>query len=155
MTDWRRRAREAALQILYQWEIGRMDVRQAAETFFTSQWPGGAAPPTELRAFAEALSRDTVADLETIDRLIAAVAEHWRPERLAVVDRLVLRMALCELRRAGQPDAPPPAVVIDEAIELARRFGTEESARFVNGLLDAARRRLELERGARGGDRER
>jgi N utilization substance protein B len=140
--NWRRRAREAALQILYQWEIGKIDVAQAADTFFTLQWADATPPSDELREWAERLAAETVAQLDAIDRLIAETAEHWRPERLAVIDRLVLRLAIGELVRA--PDTKTPAaVVIDEALELARTFSTEDAVKFINGMLDAIRKKLE------------
>ena len=137
--DPRHRAREAALQILYQWDIGRGEVDEAAATFFTLQWPNPDPPPEELRAFATALAHDTVARLAEIDLLIAETAERWRPERMAVLDRLTLRMAICELQRDRET---PPAVVINEALELARTFSTEESVKFINGMLDAVRKKL-------------
>jgi transcription antitermination protein NusB len=138
--DVRHRARETALQILYQWEIGKGDVGRAAETFFTLQWPDNSPPPDALRDFAAALARDTVGRLEAIDPLIAETAERWRPERMAILDRLILRMAVCELVR--DPETPH-AVVINEALELARTFSSEESVKFINGMLDAIRRKLE------------
>jgi N utilization substance protein B len=144
--DPRHRAREAALQILYQWDVGRADVDEAADTFFTLQWPNADPPPEELRAFASALAHDTVARLAEIDLLIAETAERWRPERMAVLDRLTLRMAICELLRDRET---PPAVVINEALELARTFSTEESVKFINGMLDAIRKKLELQRDLR------
>jgi N utilization substance protein B len=138
--DRRHRAREAALQILYQWEIARGDVGQAATTFFTHQWPDREAPADELRAFASTLARDTVDRLEAIDALIAETADRWRPERMAVLDRLVIRMAACELIR---DPGTPAAVVINEALELGRTFSTEESVKFINGMLDAIRKKIE------------
>ena len=138
--DPRHRAREAAVQILYQWDVGGADVARAAETFFTLQWPDAEPPSDELRAFATALARDTVERLAPIDALIAETAERWRPERMAVVDRLILRMAICEMLRDR---STPPAVVINEALELARTFSTEESVKFINGMLDAIRKKLE------------
>jgi N utilization substance protein B len=138
--DPRRRAREAALQILYQWEIGRGDVDVAADTFFTYQWGDATTPNEAVRAFAATLSHETVERLVAIDGLIAETAERWRPERMAVVDRLVLRLAVCELLRGA---GTPPAVVINEALELARTFSTEESVKFINGILDAIRKKLE------------
>ena len=141
--DPRHRAREAAVQILYQWEIGGRDVERAAETFFAFQWPNADAPPDDLRAFAAALSRDTVKSLDAIDALIAETAERWRPERMAVLDRLILRMAICELMRDR---GTPPAVVINEALELARTFSTEESVKFINGMLDALRKKIDAGR---------
>ena len=141
---WRHRAREVALQILYQWEVGKVDVDRAAETFFSEQWIGNEPPSNELRAFAERLARETVANLPAIDAWIAETAEHWRPERLAVVDRLVLRLAIAELSRPA-PEAPP-AVVIDEALELARTFSTEDAVKFINGMLDTIRKKLDVQR---------
>jgi N utilization substance protein B len=141
--DPRRRAREATLQILYQWEIGRGEVGAAATTFFAHQWPDRDPPASELRAFASALSADTVDRLETIDALIAETADRWRPERMAVLDRLILRMAVCELMR---DPGTPRAVVINEALELGRTFSTEESVKFINGMLDAIRKKLDAGR---------
>lgn len=138
--DVRHQAREAALQILYHWDIAHTDVRQAADTFFTRQWAGAEPPPDEVRTFATDLAADTVARIETIDPLIAETAERWRPERMAVVDRLVLRMAVCELLRGR---GTPPAVVINEALELARTFSTEDAVKFINGMLDGVRKHLD------------
>jgi N utilization substance protein B len=141
--DQRHRAREAALQILYQWDIGGGDVDRATETFFGLQWPDADPPADSLRDFASALARDTVGRIATIDPLIADTAERWRPERMAILDRLILRMAICELLR--DPDTPG-AVVINEALELARTFSTEESVKFINGMLDAIRKKLDAQR---------
>jgi len=138
--DPRHRAREAALQILYQWEIGKRDVTAAAETFFTLQWPNADAPPDDLRAFATTLAGDTVDRLAEVDALIADTAERWRPERMAVIDRLILRLSVTELLRGS---GTPPAVVINEALELARTFSTEEAVKFINGMLDAIRKKIE------------
>jgi transcription antitermination protein NusB len=138
--DRRRRAREAALQILYQWDVGGGDVGRAAETFFEHQWPDAQPVPDALREFASALARDTVTRLTAIDALVADTAEHWRPERMAVLDRLILRMAVCELMRDIET---PQAVVINEALELARTFSTEDAVKFINGMLDAIRKKLD------------
>ena len=165
--DPRHRAREAALQVLYQWEIGRTDVASAADTFFGLQWADAEPPPDDLRSFATELAHDTVRRLADADALIADTAERWRPERMAVLDRLILRMAVTELlrqarpagataapaadsavtkaaRQPGREDQPPPAVVINEALELARTFSTEDAVKFINGMLDAIRKKLEL-----------
>jgi N utilization substance protein B len=141
--DPRHRAREAAVQILYQWEIGRGEVNRASETFFALQWPNVDPPSDELRTFATGLAHDTVDRLASIDPLIAETAERWRPERMAVLDRLILRMAICELLR---DPGTPAAVVINEALELARTFSTEESVKFINGMLDAIRKKIEAQR---------
>ncbi len=137
--DPRHRAREAALQILYQWDISKRDIVKSATTFFDLQWPNTDPPTDDLRAFATALARDTSERLDEIDPLIADTTERWRPERMAILDRLILRMAVCEMLRDTQT---PPAVVINEALELARTFTTEESVKFINGMLDAIRKKL-------------
>lgn len=137
--DRRRRAREAALQILYQAEIGRTDVAQASTTFFELQWPDQTPPPDDLRRFATALARDTHGRLAEIDGLIAETAARWRPERMAVLDRLILRMSASELLR--DPETPA-AVIINEALELARTFCTEDSVKFINGMLDGIRKKI-------------
>jgi transcription antitermination protein NusB len=139
--DPRHRARESALQILYQWDIARQDVGRAAGTFFEQQWPDKEPPSDVLRAFASSLARDTVARLDVIDPLIAETAERWRPERMAILDRLILRMAVCEMMR---DPGTPPAVVINEALELAKTFSAEESVKFINGMLDAIRKKIEV-----------
>jgi N utilization substance protein B len=141
--DPRHRAREAALQILYQWEIGGNDVSGAAETFFNLQWVGDEPPSDAVRTFASDLARDTVGRLAAIDPLIAETAERWRPERMAVLDRLILRMSICELLRDRETPAP---VVINEALELARTFSTEEAVKFINGMLDGVRKKIENHR---------
>ena len=138
--DPRHRAREAALQILYQWEIGQAAVDRAARTFFELQWPDQAPPPDALRAFATTLAHDTVSRLAEIDPLIAETAERWRPERMAILDRLIMRMAVCEMLRDRET---PPPVVINEALELARTFSTEDAVKFINGVLDTIRKKLD------------
>jgi N utilization substance protein B len=132
----RRQAREAALQILYFWEVGRAQPQAALEAFFREHRPDADAA---VVAFAGRLVHGTVAGLEELDRTIARHSEHWRLDRMAVIDRLILRMAVWELLHESET---PPAVVLNEAIELARQFSTEEAVRFVNGVLDAVRRRL-------------
>src|SRR5476649_909469 len=126
--DPRHRARESALQILYQWDIGKRDIDKTSATYFDLQWPDTDSPAGDLRAFATALARDTTERLDEIDPLIAETAERWRPERMAILDRLILRMSVCELLRDV---STPPAVVINEALELARTFTTEESVKFI------------------------
>lgn len=135
--DGRHRGREAALQILYQWEVGRTPIEEAVETFWSLQPPGGVAE--KVRSFAAALARGVVEHVAEIDPLIATSAEHWRLSRMAIVDRLVMRLAVYEFLHT--PDTPPK-VVINEALELARTFSTEDAVRFINGLLDAIRKKL-------------
>jgi len=138
----RHRGREAALQILYQYEIGRCEIAQAVETFFSLQWPHVDPAPEDLKTFAAELAHETVRQLPAIDQLIADTSERWRPERMAVLDRLILRMAVCELRRGPET---PPAVVINEALELARTFSTEDAVKFINGMLDGIRKKIVAE----------
>jgi N utilization substance protein B len=124
----RRRARELALQLLYQHEHSGADL-EVMQTDF-DEWTGAAE---EVREFADYLLRGTLSDLEQLDAELARQTAHWKLERLAAVDRNILRLAMFELMH--EPDTPP-AVVIDEAIEIAKKFGAEESGRFVNGVLD-------------------
>jgi transcription antitermination protein NusB len=138
--DQRHRAREAALQILYQWEVGKAAVDRAVETFFDLQWADTKPPEDALREFASSLAWDTVRRLDEVDALIADSARNWRPERMAVIDRLILRMAVCELVRDKNT---PHAVVINEALELARTFSTEDAVKFINGMLDGIKRKME------------
>ncbi len=136
----RHRAREAALQILYYWEIGRVDLDQAIAVYWANH--EDEPPPDRLRAFATGLARTTVEQQARIDELITAAAEHWRLPRMAVLDRLILRMAAGELLTTGET---PPGVVIDEALELAKTFSADDSVKFINGVLDGIRRRLEAD----------
>lgn len=136
MAGPRRHAREAALQVLYFWEVGREDPDVALRSYFDEHRPEATE---SMRAFAEALVRGTVTEVEAIDRLIVQHSAHWRIERLAVIDRLILRIAIWELLH--HPETPA-AVVLNEAMELARTFSAEDSVRFVNGVLDAIRKDL-------------
>ena len=133
----RRRARELALQLLYQHEHTGADLDAMQVDF--DEWTGAA---DEVREFADYLLRGTLSDLETLDVELAQQTAHWKLERLAAVDRNILRLAMFEL--IHEPDTPS-AVVIDEAIEIAKKFGAEESGRFVNGVLDGfIKRRAEV-----------
>jgi transcription antitermination protein NusB len=137
----RRLAREAALQILYQWELGGAPLDRTIEVFWEvrdDEVPDRDAEPAD-RAFAERLARGTVEALADLDPTIEAATEHWRLSRLAVIDRLILRLATWELRQ--EPETPA-AVVINEALELARRFSTEDAVRFINGVLDHVAKRI-------------
>ena len=134
----RHRSREAALQMLYAWEIGHLAADDLAEAYWTEH--GATLGLTARgRAFADRLAQGTIAHVEALDPLIAAAAEHWRLSRLAVIDRLILRLAVYEIRH--EPETPA-AVVIDQALELARTYSGEDAVRFVNGVLDAIRKTL-------------
>jgi N utilization substance protein B len=135
----RHRSREAAVQMLYQWEVGRAPMADVHRTF----WPlaeGTASEGDDRRAFATRLADGVVNTIGEIDPMITEAAEHWRLERLNVLDRLILRLAIYELLHETET---PPKVVINEALELARTFSGDESVRFVNGVLDAVRRKLQ------------
>jgi transcription antitermination protein NusB len=137
--DWARQAREAAIQMLYQWEVGRLSVPEVADSF----WRIGEtedAIPERARDRAAALVAGTVQALPAIDAIIEAQSKNWRLDRMPIVDRLVLRLAVYELLH--DPATPPP-VVIDQALELARRFSAEEAVPFINGVLDSVKRRIE------------
>jgi N utilization substance protein B len=138
----RHQAREAALQMLYQWEVGRASMADVRRTFWLHDEPPANALTDEHRAFAEALAAGVTDHVDAIDPLIAEAAEHWRLERMNVLDRLILRMAVYEFLH--EPDTPA-RVVINEALELARTFSHDDAVRFINGLLDAIRRRLSRE----------
>jgi N utilization substance protein B len=124
----RRRGRELALQMLYQHELAGSDVEEMFLTFDELQQ----APPG-TRDFAVALVRGVISRLAQLDSHLVDQADNWRLERMAAVDRNILRLALYELMFEGDT---PPAVVIDEAVEIAKRFGSERSSQFVNGVLD-------------------
>jgi N utilization substance protein B len=134
----RHRAREAALQMLYQWEVGRVSAHEAVATY----WPSRDADPDvdeDGRTFANGLVRGTIERVREADELIAAHARNWRVERMAVIDRLVMRLAIYELLSEAQT---PAKVVINEALELARTFSGEEPVPFINGILDSVRKTL-------------
>jgi len=131
----RHKAREYALQILYQAETTDTPAGEVVPQF----WREGDVPP-EVRQFAERLAIGASERLNEVDPLLRDHLAHWRLERLGIVDRSVLRLAAFEfLHEPGTPRI----VVINEAIELAKRFGGEESGQFVNGILDALRKKLE------------
>lgn len=130
----RRQGRECALQLLYQWEGERGDPSALLPVFWR-----GRRSDRATRQFAEQLFLGVVEALEEIDPLIAEHAQHWRLERMAAIDRNLLRLAVHELRSSPRT---PPAVVINEALEIARRFSGPDSVEFVNGILDAVSKTL-------------
>ena len=137
--DSRHRAREAAVQMLYQWEVGHMPMPEVLATFW--QGPGASEALSDAhRVFAAELATGVVAAVETIDPLIREASEHWRVERMNVLDRLIMRLAVYEFLHEAET---PAKVIINEALDLARSFGGDESVRFINGVLDAIRRERE------------
>ena len=128
------RARARALQALYAWDLrGGKDLDRVA----TQIWDDLSVAPEE-RKLAGVLLRTAQRDLREIDSGLADVTTNWRLERLGVIERCVLRLAAAELRGGDTP----PRVVLREAIRLAERYGNPESARFVNGVLDALARKM-------------
>ena len=133
-----RRARAAALQMLYQWAVGRVSAHEAIVTYWPSREDDEELPEA-LREFANALVNGTIRQVAEIDALLAAHAQNWRVERMAVLDRLVLRLAVYEMLTSPET---PSRVVINEALELAREYTGDEAVGFVNGILDAIRKHL-------------
>jgi N utilization substance protein B len=128
------RARARALQALYAWDVRG---KESLELVASQVWDDLAVGADE-RKLAAPLIRDIARGNAEIDAELADVTTNWRLERLGVVERSVLRLAAAELRR----EAAPPRVIIQEAVRLAERFGSPQSARFVNGVLDALARRM-------------
>lgn len=129
----RRKGRELALQMLYQWDVSREPVENVIESSSELQNAGDAA-----REFASRLVEGTVDRVEEIDKILIETSEHWRLGRMSMVDRNVLRLAVYELL----DKSTPPGVVINEALEVAKRFSSPESAGFVNGVLDAVNQEI-------------
>jgi N utilization substance protein B len=124
--------------MLYQREIAHHDVEDLMRTFWAAGLPGSEGAPESVRTFAEQLVRLTTANLEKIDPIIADTAEHWRLSRMAALDRIILRLAVAEFLDGSTPRN----VVINEALELAKTFSGDESVKFVNGILDAVKKKL-------------
>jgi N utilization substance protein B len=125
-----------ALQMLFQADMGKQSADQVRRTF----WAEHGAASRDVRGFADDLFRVATDRAGDIDGLIEKHAEHWRMERMAAVDRNLLRAAVAEL--LGYPETPR-AVVINEALEIARKFSSPESVQFLNGVLDSVGKELE------------
>ena len=132
----RRKARELALQMLFQSDMGKQDFDQVRLTF----WAERGGTEDSVRGFADDLFRVASERSSEIDALIERHAEHWRMDRMAAVDRNLLRTAVAEF--VGFPKTPKP-VVINEALEIARKFSAPESVQFINGVLDSVARELD------------
>ncbi len=130
----RRKGREFAMQALYASEVGAETLDKAAETLMQDD-----PVSPDMRDYGMRLCRVVRTRADEIDALIAACAERWDVARIAVVDRIILRISVAELMT--EPDVPAK-VCINEAVEIARKFSTENSSRFVNGVLDAVSRKL-------------
>jgi transcription antitermination protein NusB len=133
----RRIARECALQMLYELDIGKHAKNEILQTFWQmNEHPG------KVREFANRLFEGSVARMQEIDQIIQKHTMNWRLDRMAVVDRNVLRLAVFEFLSGGKT---PGTVVINEALEVAKKFSTQESAQFVNGVLDSIKKDLALQ----------
>ncbi len=132
----RHRSRHRALQVLFTRDVRRQSPEEAIAAFYETLYSEESEVEIAPDPFMEELVRGTARKAEEIDRLITQHSEHWRLDRMPAVDRNVMRMAIYEMIEVRTP----PPVVIDEALELARRFSGEESVPFINGVLDAVRR---------------
>jgi N utilization substance protein B len=132
----RTKAREFAMQMLFQWDMSKQDPAKLEAKF----WRGAKAADT-TRGFANRLFEGAAKEVAALDELIVKHADNWRFERLATIDRAILRLAIYELRATDTP----PKVVLNEAVELAKKFSSEDSGAFVNGILDAFRKSLTVQ----------
>ena len=148
----RHRSRQRALQVLYQWDMTKRPMEETIHAFYDTLRAEGAPeaaeepdeedPPSDGRdAFMEELVNGASAMAPAIDVRISEKSAHWKLERMPIVDRNILRLAIYEMSRQDTP----PAVVIDEALELARQFSGDESVSFINGVLDAVHKESVLD----------
>jgi N utilization substance protein B len=137
----RHKSRRRALQVLFEWDMRGDSIDRAIQHYYDTLHSDDEQDEKPLKAdkFMEQLARGTAADAAEIDKKIVAKSQHWRLDRMAVVDRNILRLAIYEL---GLAELPAP-VVIDEALELARQFSGDESLAFINGVLDAVHRQTQ------------
>jgi N utilization substance protein B len=134
----RHRSRQRALQVLYQWDLTKQPVDDAISSFYNTLYTEEADEQPQPDAFMEELARGASSMAADIDIRISANSENWKLERMPAVDRNILRLAIYEMSL----QSTPPAVVIDEALELARQFSGEESVSFINGVLDAVHKEI-------------
>jgi transcription antitermination protein NusB len=132
----RHRSRKRALQVLFEWDVRGEPIERAISHYYESLYSEESENKPKPDKFMEELARGTVANAAEIDKSIEAKSERWRLERMPIVDRNILRLAIYELSQ----QAVPAPVVIDEALELARKFSNDESISFINGILDAVHR---------------
>jgi N utilization substance protein B len=124
------------MQMLFQWDMSQQDFAKLETKFWKA-----AKAAAQTRAFANQLFEGAAHDAVELDGLIAKLAENWRLERISAIDRAILRLALHEMRATDTP----PKVVINEAVELAKKFSSEEAGGFVNGVLDSYRKSLKVD----------
>jgi N utilization substance protein B len=133
VSSLRTKSREFAMQMLFQWDMSQQDPAKLETKFWKS-----AKGTDSTRNFANLLFEGAAREIAVLDEIIGKHAENWRFERLAAIDRAILRLAIHELRATDTP----PKVVLNEAVELAKKFSSEESGSFVNGILDAFRKTM-------------
>lgn len=131
----RTKAREFAMQMLFQWDMSQQDPAKLEMKFWKS-----AKAADKTREFANRLFEGAAKDVHALDEIISKHCENWRFERLAAIDRAILRLAIHEM---GSADTPLK-VVLNEAVELAKKFSSEESGAFVNGVLDSVHKSLTM-----------
>jgi|SRR5713101_74955 len=129
----RSKAREFALQMLFQWDMSPEEPARLETRFWR-----GARAAKQTRAFANQLFEGAAGEAASLDKLLASHTKNWRTERLAALDRAILRLAAYELRQG----VTPPKVVLNEALELAKKYSSEDASAFVNAVLDAFRKSL-------------
>jgi len=132
------KSRQQALQTLYLWDVRKLPMDEVIRDYYGSLASEECEPVADHDAFGEELASGAADQSSVIDELIARHSEHWRIERMPAVDRNILRLAIYEMKNL----ATPSAVVIDQALELARRFAGKESIPFLNGVLDAVNHEL-------------
>jgi N utilization substance protein B len=138
----RRKARESTLQILFQLEFDITEPEKVLDSFWKNK-----RATKEIKEHSRWLVGQITSHRENIDQLIQSVSANWRISRMAIVDRNILRMAVCELL---YEESLAPAIVINEAIEIAKKYSSEEGATFINGILDAVRKEIqELKRASK------
>jgi transcription antitermination protein NusB len=130
----RHKSREFALQMLFEWDMARQKPASVEKNFWKS-----ARAAEDTRKFANELFEESVAQADAADKLVSELSENWRIDRLAAIDRNILRLAIYELSFG----TAPAKVVIDEALELAKKFSSAEAPAFLNGILDAAGKKLD------------
>ena len=140
----RRKSREFALQTLYQWNVTQRDVRQILD-----QLRVHFSPEEEKDQFAERIVLGVLEHCSQLDQVIEASSEHWRLDRMSLIDRNILRIATFELLYCSET---PPKVVLNEAIDLGKRFGSDDSGSFINGILDRVQRDVVRKNESRCGD---
>ena len=132
----RTKSREFAMQMLFQWDMSEQDPARLESNFWK-----GAKGAAQTRTFANQLFEGAAHDSKDLDEIIVKHAANWKLERISAIDRAILRLAMHEMRATDTP----AKVVINEAIDLAKKFSSEDAGAFVNGILDAYRKTLQVE----------